>query len=103
MATNHLPPPKPMDLKGNVSENWKNWKKARGHWVIATKLDAEDDKIIVSSLYHVLGTETAQIAENLTIQDKTKPDSILKALSDHFEPQKNQTFERYLFIDRNHR
>ena len=97
MATNHLPPPKPMDLKGNVSENWKNWKKAWGHWVIATKLDAEDDKIIVSSLYHVLGTETAQIAENLTIQDKTKPDSILKALSDHFEPQKNQTFERYLF------
>ena len=43
-----------------------------------------------------MGRETYQIEKNLPVTDPTDPDSLLRALTQHFEPEKNIIFERYL-------
>ena len=96
-SVTNLPPPKPMELKGNLSENWNRWKQSWEYWKIATKLNKEEEPVIVASLHHVLGPAVSQIAEKLPGVDKSKNKSILDALTKYFEPQKNETFERYKF------
>ena len=51
----------------------------------------------MATLYTVLGKEANQIAENLDVTDPTEPASLIDALTNYFEPQKNTIFERYLF------
>ena len=55
----------------------------------------------METLKIVLGRETYQIAKNLPIADCTDPDSFLRALMQHFEPQRNIIFEHYLFNSAN--
>ena len=56
----------------------------------------------METLKIVLGRETYQIVKNLPVADRTDPDSFLQALTQHFEPQRNIIFERYLFNSANH-
>ena len=92
----YLPPPKPMDLKGNLSENWKSFEEAWDNWIIATKVNKEDETVVKATLLSVLGKETVEIQKNLPIQDRTYK-NIIAALKTHFNPQKNITYERYVF------
>ena len=52
---------------------------------------------MLATLYTVLGKEANQIAENLDVTDLSEPDSLIDALTNYFEPQKNIIFERCLF------
>ena len=56
----------------------------------------------METLKIVIARETFQIAKNLPVTDRTDPDSFLQALTQHFEPQRNIIFERYLFNSANH-
>ena len=44
---------------------------------------------------------TVHTHANLPVADRTDPDNSLQALTQHFEPQKNIIFERYLFNSAN--
>ena len=92
-----IPPPSQMNMKGNLADNWKYFKKSWKNYVFATGLDKKDKAIVLATLYTVLGKEANEIAENLEVTDPADPDSLLDALSSYFEPQKNTIFERYLF------
>ncbi len=87
-----------MNTKGNSVENWKYFKKSWNNYKLATGLDKKDKNVVLATLYTVLiGRETNQIAENLEVTDPTDPDSLIDALTNYFEPQKNTIFERYVF------
>ena len=96
-ANYNLPPPKSMCLRGNLAQNWTEWKESYNHWAIATKLSKESKLIQVSTLYTVMGPETVNIAKNITIADRNDSKSVMEGLTAYFEPQKNETFERYMF------
>ena len=83
-----------VNIKGNLADNWKYFKKSWENYILATGLDKKDKAIVLATLYTVLGKEANEIAENLEVAD---PDSLLEALSSYFEPQNNTIFERYLF------
>ena len=96
--TNFLPPPPPMQLTGGtLSENWRHFEEAWTNWSIATKLDKEEKSVIIATLNSVLGRGTLDIARNLEVEDRSDAKSVLKALKEHFDPQKNVTYERFLF------
>lgn len=92
-----IPPPSSMNTKGNLAENWKYFKKSWNNYKLATGLDKKANNVVLATLYTILGREANQIAENLEVTDPTDPDSLIEALSNYFEPQKNTIFERYLF------
>ena len=94
---NFLPPP-PMQLTGGtLSENWRHFEEAWTNWSIATKLDKEEKSVIIATLNSVLGRGTLDIARNLEVEDRSDAKSVLKALKEHFDPQKNVSYERFLF------
>ena len=92
-----IPTPLPMNVKGNLADNWRFFKKSWDNYKVATELDKKAKNVVLATLYTVLGRETNQIAENLDVADPTDPDSLIEALSRYFEPQKNTIFERYVF------
>ena len=92
-----IPPPAQMNMKGNLADNWKFFKKSWNNYKVATGLDKKEKNVVLATLYTVLGKEANQIAENLDVTDLTEPDSLIDALTNYFEPQKNIIFERYLF------
>ena len=101
MMYSQLPTPAPMSLKGNLAENWTFFKESWESYKIATELEKKPKPVILKTLKIVLGRETYQIAKNLPVADRTDPDSFLQALTQHFEPQRNIIFERYLFNSAN--
>ena len=101
MMYSQLPTPPPMSLKGNLAENWTFSRESWESYKIATELDKKPKPVILETLKVVLGRETYQIAKNLPVADRTDPDSFLQALTQHFEPQRNTIFERYLLKNAN--
>ena len=97
-----LPTPPPMSLRGVLAENWTFLREIWESYKITTELDKKPKPVVLETLKIVLGRETYQIAKNLPVTDRTDPDSFLQALTQHFEPQRNIIFERYLFNRANH-
>ena len=96
-----LPTPPPMSLRGVLAENWTFLREIWESYKITTELDKKPKPVVLETLKIVLGRETYQIAKNLPVTDRTDPDSFLQALRQHFEPQRNIIFERYLFNNAN--
>ena len=95
-----IPTPEPMNLKGNLSDNWKYFKESWEHYLKASKLDKEEDKeCVASTLLSIVGKETYRIYQNLPMTEAERKDEkmITKHLGDYFEPQKNVIFETYVF------
>ena len=99
MAQSLIPPPSKMEVKGDIVSNWSFFKDSWHNYVIATELNEKDKKIQVATLLSVMGKECIQIYKNLPLTDAQRkdPETIIKALGDHFEPQRNTIYERYLF------
>ena len=110
-AAYQIPPPAPMALKGEVTENWKEFENAWQYYSIATELDtkltlANDQpneagkKQVAAILCSVMGSACLKIMNSiptLTAADKKDPEWILEELHAHFTPQRNVLYERFKF------
>lgn len=69
-----IPPPPPMNMKGNLAENWKLFKKSWNNYKVATELDKKAQNVVLETLYTVLDREANQFlnAKCLTQQVKGK-------------------------------
>ena len=92
-----IPGPKPMEMKGNQAENWKFFKTSWNNYMIAAGLDEKPPNVQLATLYTFMGKEACQLAEHLPIAEPDDPNSVLEALTQHFEPKRNTIFERYIF------
>ena len=94
-----IPPPEKMDVDGDVSSNWQDFKDGWNNYYIATGLDKKDKTVIVATLCTFMGKECHRILKYLplTDQERKDPDTIIKKLEEHFEPKRNVIFERYVF------
>lgn len=94
-----VPPPKPMDIKGDVASNWRYFRSSFEDFSIATKLNQESDEIQVAALRSCLGQDAKTTLLHLVLTDderkKVKP--CLDALEAFYLPQVNVIFERYQF------
>ena len=55
MTSFQIPPPPPMQSKGNTELNWQNFEETWTDYCIATELDKKDAKIQVAPLKTVMG------------------------------------------------
>ena len=94
-----IPPPSKMDMKGDLVNNWQYFKSSWSNYEIATELYKKEKNIRVATLLSVMGKECFQVYENLplTASQRADPASILLKLGEHFEPQRNTIYERYVF------
>ena len=98
MAQSLIPPPQPMDLKGNQAVNWQHFKASWLNYTAATELAGKDTAIQVGTLLSIMGKECYLVYEHLPLSDAQQkdPDEILKCLGEHFEPKTNTIYQTYM-------
>ncbi|XP_072389442.1 uncharacterized protein [Diabrotica undecimpunctata] len=96
-----LPPD--FDIEGqNAASEWKFWKTCFEDYLLATGQDQSADKIKLSILRNIIGTESAKIMSTFVIpEDETnKYDLMMSIIDKYVNPRMNESFERYNFITR---
>ncbi|KAI8506116.1 hypothetical protein Bbelb_164690 [Branchiostoma belcheri] len=98
--------PMPVELTGDIAENWEIFKEDWDSYEIATEKNKKPNKIRAATLKTVMGRECLDILKNLDIPpDTANPDAdpredpakIIEALDKHFKPLRNTVYERYKF------
>ena len=100
MATNRLPVPAPMEMKGDLRANWKFFESQWENYEIATGLDKKEAKIRVATLLSVVGKDCFKTYQHLDLTDDQRKSAaeILRGLKTYFEPKTNVIYERYMFL-----
>jgi hypothetical protein len=99
----HLAPPKGLDLSTNVAENWRRFKQQFQIYVVASGLGEKDDKVQAMTFLHVAGPEALEVYNTFDWAaegDNEKLQPIMGKFGDHCDPQKIETFDRYVFKTR---
>lgn len=92
----------PLDMSGNVSENWKFWIQKFNNYLKATELDKKDEYLQCAQLLQYIGDEGLRVFNTFKFiqSEKDKIDPLIRKFKEFFQPKKNLTYERYRFINR---
>jgi len=95
-----LSPPAPLDLSGNIAENWKRFSQRFQLYLTATGASTNDDKQKTSLLLHVIGEDALDIYNSwtwATPTDAMKLERVLQRFEQYCTPKANVTMERFHF------
>ncbi|CAH1233393.1 RTL1 [Branchiostoma lanceolatum] len=101
-----LPVPRPLELTGDVAENWETFEEDWNSYEIATETSKKTAVIRSATLKTVMGRDCLDILKNLDIPPDPDdadanpledPAKIITALDKHFKPLRNTVYERYKF------
>ena len=77
----HLSQPPPLELSGNLAENWKRFKQRYTLYNTASGLSDKDDKTQTSTLLHIIGEAALDIYNTFTFKaegDNMKLDVVMQ-------------------------
>lgn len=100
MATTvNFPTPSPMEMTGDLLQNWTFFRAQYENYEVATGLNKKSDDIRVATLLSLMGKECFRIYTHLDMGEveRKKVSTILTALEGHFAPTRNVIYERYKF------
>ena len=101
--TTNVPPPGRLELKGNLSENWKKWKQVWDAYETVTKLNEKESKFRVATFITCIGPDALEVHNGLPFRsDEEKQDInvVLNLWKSHCIGQTNVIYERYKFNNR---
>ena len=99
-AASNIPVPPAMDCTGDVAGNWEFFISSWTDYENATELCEKTMKIRIATFRSVLGRDAQRILQHLQFNPPEKREdlpSVIEALQQHFVPQRNEVFERYVF------
>lgn len=90
----------PLNLTGNVAENWKLWRLRFENYMLATELNKKDQATQCAQVLHYIGEEAFKIYTTFELleEEKNKIAILLKKFETHFLPRENLSYERYQFF-----
>ena len=86
-----------MNMKGDVSCQWKHFKQAWEYYYVATELKEKDKAVKAAALCSVMGGDSVQIMNcliTLMVDDKKDSAQIIARLGDYFMAPRHLLFER---------
>ena len=97
-----LTQPSPLDLKGNIAENWKRFKQRFKLYNVASGMSKQDDKSQTSMLLHVIGDAALDLYNTFVFAEgeSMKLEKVLDKFEEYCMPKRNITYERYRFFSR---
>ena len=98
--TTNEPPPGRLELKGNLSENWKKWKQVWDAYETITKLNEKESRFRVTTFITCIGPDMLEVHNGLPFRsDEEKQDInvVLNLWKSHCIGQTNVIYERYKF------
>ena len=99
--TGHFRLPPQLDVNsGNVSENFKRWKRQVEVYLAASGATAKDKKIQTAIILNCAGPHVLEVYDNFTWEsegDEDKPEKVFEALERYCNPRANEVFESHRF------
>ena len=86
-------------ITGNAAESWKRWRQRWDLYVKASGANEKAEDIQCALLLHMIGEDALRVYETFVFADADKNliTPLIQKFEEHFNPQKNVTFERYIF------
>ena len=83
-----IPVPAPMDMKGDLTQNWDFFRESWDNYEIATELREKSLEVRVATLLAVIGKHALRIYRHLptTEGEGRSPKAIMDKLEAHFKP-----------------
>ena len=94
-------PPKELNFTGNLSENWRKWKREFQFYLTATESDEKSDEVKTSRLLTAIGERARDIYYTFTFDfegDEMKLDKVVEKFDSYMSSKKNITYMRYRFF-----
>lgn len=100
--SDHLTKVSKLKFEGNLSENWKRFKRNFDIFLVAGELTQKNDKIKVSLLLNAIGEEGVRHFDSFEITEANREiyAEVVKAFDNFCSPKKNTVYERYVFRQR---
>ena len=95
----NMKPMGPLNMGGNVAENWRKWKQRWNLYAKASGASEKDEATQCAIFLHTIGDEALEVYDTFTFteteQDKIEP--LIQKFESYCTPKKNTTYERYVF------
>lgn len=98
-----LSTPAPLDLNGNVSDNWRKFIQRFRIYLQATEKDKKPSALQTAVFLHIAGEEAMEVYNTFTFDkeaDRTDLELVISKFKDYCTPKKNVVFERHQFFSR---
>ena len=99
--TANVPPPSKMSLTGNLTQNWRKFKRQFENYAVASRLTREeDDEYKVAVFLAVIGEEAHEVVDSLKfddINDRKKLNKVVEKLETFFIGDTHEAYESYRF------
>lgn len=96
-----IPPPKSLQLEGNIATNWRHFKRDWSNYEIATGLDEGPERIRIATLLSCIGREAMNIYDGFVFDSETPSlTDIIKEFETFCIGKTNECYERFIFNSR---
>ena len=96
----NIPLPAQLDAKGNLSIDWKKFRRVWDNYEIASRLKNENKELRTATLLTCIGPDALEIYDGLAFSseaEKTDIDVVLQKLGAYYVGVTNEIYERYNF------
>lgn len=95
-------PPKGLDLNGNISENWSEFKQSFDIFLKASGNIEKSDEIKVAILLSIVGEDGNKLYNTFNLQetDKDNLTKVMQCFEEYCIPKKNIVYETFKFFNR---
>lgn len=98
-----IDPPPPLQVKGNLSQNWRDWQQVWKSYEIVTGLREGDDDMRVATFITCIGQRGLRIYNALPFRseaEKMNMERVLDLFHNHCVGESNVIYDRYVFNTR---
>lgn len=96
-----LPTPPPLNLTdGNVSENFKRWKRLLQNFMLASGVSTLDEPRQTAIILQCAGTEAMDVYDQFefaTTADKTNPEKVIAKFEEYCKPRETEVLQAFRF------
>ncbi|KAJ8974596.1 hypothetical protein NQ317_005541 [Molorchus minor] len=92
----------PMDMSGNLTENWKLWIQKFKNYLIASEANVKSEELQCAQLLQFIGDEGFRIFNTFKLEkeEKNKLKPLIREFEKYFQPKTNLVYERHKFLTR---
>lgn len=95
-------PPKPLELQGNLSENWSKFYQSFEIYMVASNFTTASDARKIAILLNTIGEDALEIFNNFKTEDDLKKYTVvIEQFKSYCNPKKNLRYNRFIFYNRN--
>lgn len=91
-----------LKLDGNISENWRRFKRYFDIFMRAGELTEKSNEIKINTFLNAVGEEAIEVFDTLELTEDQRQDydAVIQAFENFCKPKKNTVYERFMFYQR---